>query len=102
MNEQWTIPTNGGHSKANWTPYAGRQVRGSVTTVVIRGTRVYEDGQFLIQPGFGQNVRLISLAEDGIVKPFVPIAGATSTRSVGVDVKTDLRRISPERSPELG
>lgn len=58
MDEQWTIPKDGGWSKAGWTPFAGRQVRGRVRTVVIRGQQVYVDGQFLVEPGFGRNFRL--------------------------------------------
>jgi len=32
--------------------------------VVIRGVTVYVDGQFLVSPGFGTNVRLASNDED--------------------------------------
>jgi dihydroorotase-like cyclic amidohydrolase len=46
-------------SKAGWTPFAGRQVRGGVKTVLLRGTVVAEDGRpegspsgrFLAGPG---------------------------------------------------
>ncbi|KAL3102816.1 hypothetical protein niasHS_000774 [Heterodera schachtii] len=59
MNEVWTIPESGGWSKAGWTPFAGLPARGRVCTVVIRGQRVYDEGQFLVGPGFGHNVRLL-------------------------------------------
>lgn len=58
MDERWTIPKEGGWSKAGWTPFAGRSVRGRVRTVVIRGQQVFVDGQFVVPAGFGQNVRL--------------------------------------------
>ncbi|KAL7076973.1 hypothetical protein ACQ4LE_003728 [Meloidogyne hapla] len=64
-SEIWRIPKDGGFSKAGWTPFAGREVCGRVKTVVIRGVPVYVDGQFLVSPGFGTNVRLTSKdAED--------------------------------------
>uniref|UniRef100_A0A915LG97 Carbamoyl phosphate synthase arginine-specific large chain n=1 Tax=Meloidogyne javanica TaxID=6303 RepID=A0A915LG97_MELJA len=59
-SEIWRIPKEGGFSKAGWTPFAGREVCGRVKTVVIRGVTVYVDGQFLVSPGFGTNVRLAS------------------------------------------
>lgn len=60
LNEAWTIPVDGGYSKAKWTPYAGRSVRGRVRTVVIRGTTIFMDGEFLQKAPFGQNVRLLT------------------------------------------
>lgn len=44
MNKEWTIPKEGGMSKAGWTPFAGRTVRGKVVNVVIRGEVAYSDG----------------------------------------------------------
>jgi hypothetical protein len=64
-NELWTIPKDGGFSKAGWTPFAGRLVRGRVKSVVIRGVTVFMDGQYLVDPGFGRNVRL---AQQGAAK----------------------------------
>lgn len=57
-SERWRIPKDGGFSKAGWTPFAGREVCGRVKTVVIRGVPIYVDGNFLVSPGFGTNVRL--------------------------------------------
>ena len=44
-------------SKAKWTPFAGRAVKGKVKRVVLRGTLAYVDGQVLVPEGFGQDVR---------------------------------------------
>jgi dihydroorotase len=44
-------------SKCGWTPYAGRRVRGAVTTTVSRGEVVYEDGQVVGRPGRGRQAR---------------------------------------------
>ncbi|CAB3411095.1 unnamed protein product [Caenorhabditis bovis] len=57
LNEEWTIPNNGGESKAQWTPFAGQKVRGRVHNVVIRGEEAFVDGRIVVKPGFGKNVR---------------------------------------------
>jgi dihydroorotase len=44
-------------SKCGWTPYAGRTVRGEVTTTVCRGEVVYEDGRVVGRPGWGRQAR---------------------------------------------
>jgi len=41
-------------SKIGHTPYAGRTVRGSITTTLVRGRVVYEDGRVTGQPGWGR------------------------------------------------
>ncbi len=46
-------------SKSNWTPFEGWQVKGRVERVVLRGQTVFENGQVLVNPGYGQNVREI-------------------------------------------
>lgn len=45
------------HSRCGWTPFEGRQVRGRVERVVLRGQEVYKGGMILAKPGFGKNVR---------------------------------------------
>lgn len=57
MDEEWIIPDTTRYSKAKWTPFAGRKVKGSIHRVVIRGEVAYVEGQVLVPPGFGQNVR---------------------------------------------
>lgn len=59
LQEEWTIPSNGGYSKALWTPYGGRRVKGRVVNVVIRGEEAFVDGVIVAKPGSGQNVRTI-------------------------------------------
>jgi carbamoyl-phosphate synthase/aspartate carbamoyltransferase/dihydroorotase len=48
------------HTRCGWTPFEGRQVRGRVTRVVLRGEEAFRDGEVLAKPGTGQNVRQIS------------------------------------------
>jgi carbamoyl-phosphate synthase/aspartate carbamoyltransferase/dihydroorotase len=44
-------------SKCGWTPFEGWQVKGRVRRVVLRGKTAFEDGEILIESGFGRNVR---------------------------------------------
>lgn len=57
MDEEWVIPSELNHSKARWTPFAGMKVKGKVHRVVLRGEVAFVDGEVLLEPGFGQNVR---------------------------------------------
>jgi carbamoyl-phosphate synthase/aspartate carbamoyltransferase/dihydroorotase len=57
MDEEWIIPNELSHSKARWTPFAGMKVKGCVSRVVLRGEVAFVDGEVLVDPGFGQNVR---------------------------------------------
>lgn len=57
MDEEWTIPDTTKYSKAKWTPFAGKKVKGCIHRVVVRGEVAYVEGQILVPPGFGQNVR---------------------------------------------
>lgn len=54
---EWTIPDAMPFSKSQWTPFTGRKVKGSVHRVVLRGEVAYVEGQVLVAPGFGQDVR---------------------------------------------
>ncbi|XP_066146242.1 multifunctional protein r isoform X2 [Euwallacea fornicatus] len=57
MDEEWIVPSAMPYSKSKWTPFAGKKIKGAVHRVVLRGEVAYVDGQVLVQPGFGQNVR---------------------------------------------
>lgn len=41
-------------SKAGWSPFAGRKVAGRVKATYLRGTKVFEDGKILVEPGSGK------------------------------------------------
>ncbi|CAK9295247.1 unnamed protein product [Gordionus sp. m RMFG-2023] len=43
-------------TKANWSPFGGRVVKGRVHRVVLRGQQAFIDGKILIQPGYGRLV----------------------------------------------
>ncbi|KAL1140533.1 hypothetical protein AAG570_000463 [Ranatra chinensis] len=57
MDTEWVIPDALPYSRARWTPFAGMHVKGSVHRVVLRGEVAYIEGQVLVNPGFGQDVR---------------------------------------------
>lgn len=54
--EVWTIKNENLYTKCKWTPFDGREVRGRVKQVVIKGQKVFENGQILVEPGFGKVV----------------------------------------------
>uniref|UniRef100_T1PDM8 Carbamoyl-phosphate synthase n=1 Tax=Musca domestica TaxID=7370 RepID=T1PDM8_MUSDO len=57
LDEEWIISKDFMHSKAKWTPFQDKKVKGKVHRVVLRGEVAFIDGEVLVQPGFGQNVR---------------------------------------------
>lgn len=57
MDYEWTIPNGMEFSKSKWTPFAGMHVCGAVHRVTLRGEIAYVEGQILVPPGFGQNIR---------------------------------------------
>lgn len=71
LDAQWTIPEAPPFSKARWTPFAGMKVTGRVQRVVLRGEVAYVDGQVLLPPGYGEDVRES--------QPLSPAAASTSS-----------------------
>jgi carbamoyl-phosphate synthase/aspartate carbamoyltransferase/dihydroorotase len=61
-DEPWTVPAAPPFSRAGWTPFAGRALRGRVRRVVLRGRVAFEDGAVLAPPGSGRDLRA---ADDG-------------------------------------
>jgi len=57
MDHEWVIPEKMKYSKAGWTPFAGMKVKGSLRRVVLRGEMALVDGEIIVKPGFGQDVR---------------------------------------------
>lgn len=54
LQESWTVRGSEMFSKCQWTPFGGREVRGRVIEVSLRGCLVYRQGQVLAAPGSGQ------------------------------------------------
>ncbi|MDP2436482.1 MAG: hypothetical protein Q8P67_12105, partial [archaeon] len=57
IGPQWTIPDRPAHSRASWTPFAGRSVRGSISRVQLRGLLAYDRRHGVLAPqGYGTDV----------------------------------------------
>jgi carbamoyl-phosphate synthase/aspartate carbamoyltransferase/dihydroorotase len=53
----WVVDGEAQQTRAGWTPFEGRVMRGRVARVVVRGVEVYRDGEVLAAPGSGRNLR---------------------------------------------
>jgi carbamoyl-phosphate synthase/aspartate carbamoyltransferase/dihydroorotase len=57
-NAAYELRSEDMHSRCGWTPFEARQVKGRVRRVVLRGREAFKDGQVLVEPGYGKNVRV--------------------------------------------
>jgi carbamoyl-phosphate synthase/aspartate carbamoyltransferase/dihydroorotase len=73
LDETWTIPAAMPFSKCQWTPFAGMEVKGRVTQVVLRGKVAYQDGKILVPLGYGQNIAHYRTMPEETALPIVPI-----------------------------
>lgn len=53
-NKDWVIQNSTLKTKAKWTPFNNWEVKGKVERVFIRGTKVFENDNVLVEPGFGK------------------------------------------------
>lgn len=77
LEQEWIIPSYMQFTKSKWTPFEGRKVKGKVRRVVLRGEVAYIDGQVLVPPGYGQDVRAWPLV--GVSLPIPPPLTAVKT-----------------------
>ncbi len=61
---EWIARGSEMRTRAKWTPFEGRVMRGCVTRVVLRGETVFENGQVLAAPGTGKNIRPIQATKN--------------------------------------
>lgn len=54
LDKSYTIHNQFLLTKCGWTPFDGWSVKGKIERVFIRGTKVFEDGKVLVEPGFGK------------------------------------------------
>ncbi|MCX6778249.1 MAG: dihydroorotase family protein [Candidatus Micrarchaeota archaeon] len=54
--ERWTVKGDSLQTKCKWSPFEGKQLRGKIKYVFVRGKMVFEDGNMLSKPGFGKEV----------------------------------------------
>lgn len=55
---EWVLDPARQQSESQWSPYAGRAVRGAVLTTIARGETVFADGAVTGAPGRGRFTRL--------------------------------------------
>lgn len=51
-NDEWTVEGKKLFTKCKWSPFEGRKLKGKVKRVWIREKLIYENGKFLVKPGF--------------------------------------------------
>lgn len=56
MDQEATLDAESNFHKADWSTYDGYDVQGMPTHTIVRGTVVYEEGEILVEPGFGEYV----------------------------------------------
>lgn len=61
---EWIARGSEMQTRAQWTPFEGRTMRGRVTRVVLRGQTVFEHGNILAAPGAGKNIRPIQATKN--------------------------------------
>jgi carbamoyl-phosphate synthase/aspartate carbamoyltransferase/dihydroorotase len=59
-HERWEIHASQLLTKCGWTPFEGRTVRGRIKRVVLRGKQAYDDGEVLVPPGYGKDIRKLA------------------------------------------
>jgi carbamoyl-phosphate synthase/aspartate carbamoyltransferase/dihydroorotase len=57
LNHEHRINAADTYTKCGWTPFDSWKVRGRVSKVVLRGETAFENGNVLVNPGFGMDVR---------------------------------------------
>lgn len=55
-DREWTLDRTTLRSKGTVTPFDGEAFRGAVTTTIVCGRVVYEDGAVVGDPGWGRRV----------------------------------------------
>ena len=60
-NTDYEIRAADQFTRCGWTPFEGWKVKGKVRKVVLRGQTAFEDGNTLVEKGYGRNVREQSL-----------------------------------------
>ncbi|CAL8315987.1 unnamed protein product [Lota lota] len=69
LEQDWVIPRAMQFTKSKWTPFQGMKVRGKVRRVVLRGEVAYIDGQVLVPPGYGEDVRTWPTVTSTLLSP---------------------------------
>ena len=57
LEKEWTIDETKTQCKAKYTPLHGMKLKGAIDRTIVRGEVVYENGEIVGQPGYGQFVK---------------------------------------------
>ncbi len=57
-NVRWSIDQRNLQTKCGWSPFNGRQVKGQIKRVYLRGRLAYADGEILVESGYGHPIQL--------------------------------------------
>ncbi|KAG7280374.1 hypothetical protein CRUP_022202 [Coryphaenoides rupestris] len=99
LEQEWVIPRAMQFTKSKWTPFQGMKVRGKVRRVVLRGEVAYIDGQVLVPPGYGEDVRTWPTLPNALLSPEVlqDIPLVTVRTRAASPRRTDGRYMLPPR-----
>jgi carbamoyl-phosphate synthase/aspartate carbamoyltransferase/dihydroorotase len=63
LDAEWKIEEKNLFTKCKWSPFIGRTMRGAVSRVVLRNEVAYVDGQVLVNPGYGMDMREVQIRQ---------------------------------------
>jgi hypothetical protein len=92
LAQEVIVPEKPAHSKAGWSPFAGRKLKGAVHRVVLRGELAYLEGKVLVSPGYGQDVRKWAAPK---APKEISVLIPPNTLSLSPAIVMDVRSISP-------
>uniref|UniRef100_A0A3Q2Y125 Multifunctional protein CAD n=1 Tax=Hippocampus comes TaxID=109280 RepID=A0A3Q2Y125_HIPCM len=96
LEQEWVIPQAMQFTKSKWTPFQGMKVKGKVRRVVLRGEVAYIDGQVLVPPGYGEDVKTWPVA--AVLSPESPMTPERPRPTPPRDGLVRTRAASPRRS----
>jgi allantoinase len=57
LDKEWVLTTDELFYKNKFSAYVGSKFKGRVTRTLVRGKTVYQDGQIVVEPGYGKLLR---------------------------------------------
>ena len=70
LEREWTLSLDDLFSRHKQSPFEGMTLKGAVERTIVRGQTIYLDGEFQVEPGYGQLIRREPAVETA------PLAGA--------------------------